>query len=108
MTGARKRLVVLAVALVLVALGLALIHGRMGAGTSRDKPVLYSNIDIRQVDLTFNKAERIAYMFVEGGQVVKKGHLWACLDDRIFKLTVERARPAVKAQTQVVARLEAG
>lgn len=74
----------------------------------RDTLVLHGNVDIRQVYLAFNGSERIVSMSVEEGQVVHKGDVLAELDDRRLRLTVAQLSAQVEAQTQIVARLEAG
>lgn len=45
---------------------------------------LYGNVDIRQVELGFRVAGRIAELRLQEGDVVKKGDLLASLDDRPF------------------------
>jgi len=69
---------------------------------------LHGNIDIRQVDLAFNGAERIEQMLVQEGDTVSKGQLLATLDKRRLQHAVELASAQVAAQQQVVARLTAG
>jgi len=70
--------------------------------------VLYGNVDIRQVELAFNGSERIVSMLVEEGDTVKRGQLVAGMEmDRLEK-AVARAAAQVKAQEDVVSRLEAG
>ncbi len=76
--------------------------------TSDDVLVLYGNVDIRQVELAINGSERVTGLFVEEGDRVEKGRLLAKLETQRFELAVERADAQVKAQEQVVARLEAG
>jgi HlyD family secretion protein len=70
--------------------------------------VLYGNCDIRQVDLAFNNSERIARILVTEGDKVSQGQLVAELGKERFEQAVAKARATVQAQTQVVARLEAG
>jgi HlyD family secretion protein len=109
MTKANKRWVLLLVFAILIGLfGFAILHRGLKNNQSHDQLILYGNVDIRQVDLAFNGAERIANMLVEEGQIVKKGQLVATLDTTAFGLTVEKARALVRTQTQIVARLEAG
>jgi HlyD family secretion protein len=73
-----------------------------------DKIVLYGNVDIRQVNLAFNITERISKLFVEEGQRVEKGQLLASLEKSKLKAAVQSRKAQVNAQTQIVARLEAG
>lgn len=69
---------------------------------------LYGNVDIRQVALAFNVAERITEMYVEEGDRVKKGQVLAVLDTRRFNNRVAQSAAQVAAQEQVVAALVAG
>jgi HlyD family secretion protein len=70
--------------------------------------VLYGNVDIRQVDLAFNASERVAQMLVREGDAVVQGQLLATLEMERFAQALARAEAQVEAQTEVVARLEAG
>ncbi len=72
------------------------------------KLVLYGNVDIRQVNLSFNVTEHIRQMLVEEGEHVEKGQLLAGLETAKLNAAVLSKAAQVKAQTQVVARLEAG
>jgi HlyD family secretion protein len=70
--------------------------------------VLYGNVDIRQVQLAFNGAERIADMRVREGERVSKGQLLATLDTRSLSQNVDQRAAQASAQEQVLARLVAG
>ncbi|WDQ16410.1 efflux RND transporter periplasmic adaptor subunit [Rhodopirellula sp. P2] len=70
--------------------------------------VLYSNVDVRQVELAINGNERIAELKVEEGDRVTTGQLLAKLNTERLEHSVARAQAIVDAQKQVVARLEAG
>lgn len=52
---------------------------------------LYGNIEIRQVDLSFQVAGQISKMLKEEGDNVKKGELLAVLDDKDYKSNLEKA-----------------
>jgi HlyD family secretion protein len=75
---------------------------------STGKLLLYGNVDIRQVNLAFNVAERVSQMLVEEGDRVEEGQLLASLESAKLTAAVSSKSAQVKAQTQVVARLEAG
>jgi len=70
--------------------------------------ILLGNVDVRQVDLSFKRAGRIATMSVEEGDRVKTGQAVAALDKRYFAddVRIARAREAVEAAT--LAKLEHG
>lgn len=52
---------------------------------------LYGNIEIRQVDLSFQVAGQISKMLKEEGDNIKKGELLAVLDDKDYKSNLEKA-----------------
>ncbi len=52
---------------------------------------LFGNIEIRQVDLSFQVGGQIAKMLKEEGDSVKKGELVAILDNRDYKSNLEKA-----------------
>lgn len=56
---------------------------------------LYGNIEIRQVDLSFQVGGQIAKMLKEEGDKVKKGELVAVLDNRDYKTNLEKANADV-------------
>lgn len=69
---------------------------------------LYGNVDIREVQLAFNGADRIARMLVHEGTAVHKGQLLAMLDTVRLQQNVALLTAQLAAQQQVVARLVAG
>ena len=70
--------------------------------------VLQGNVDIRQVNLAFKVAGRIAEMKVDEGDKVEASKIVASLDKSYFADEVRLVRARVAAQTAVVARLENG
>lgn len=57
---------------------------------------LYGNIEIRQVDLSFQVAGKIEKMLKEEGDTVKEGDLIAVLDDRDYVSNLEKAAAEVE------------
>lgn len=57
---------------------------------------LYGNIEIRQVDLSFQVAGKIEKMLKEEGDTVKEGELIAVLDDRDYVSNLEKAAAEVE------------
>ena len=51
----------------------------------------YGNIEIRQVDLSFQVAGVINHLFVEEGDYVKKGDILATIDDRDYVANYNKA-----------------
>lgn len=58
---------------------------------------LYGNVDIRQVQLAFNAAERISKMLAKEGEHVKKGQLLATLNTVSLRQQLHKAQAEVKA-----------
>jgi len=104
----RKKIVILAAVVVLgaVAIGAWFVSTRHKADSNT--LTLFGNVDIRQVQLSFNASERIAQLLVKEGDAVKKGQLVATLDTVKLTGNVELQQAQVASQQQAVSRLEAG
>ncbi len=101
------------IGLVLIALvaggaGYTYLRFRAAAPDNPDELVLYGNVDIRQADLAFNIAGRVADMLVEEGDSVKKGQLLATLETEIYGADVEAAKADAGARKAALNRLLAG
>lgn len=70
--------------------------------------VLYGNIDLRQVQLSFNNSDRIAEVLVQEGDHVRKGQVLARLDTSRLEPQLAQATAQAAAQRQVVERLRNG
>ncbi|HWO42824.1 MAG TPA: efflux RND transporter periplasmic adaptor subunit [Candidatus Eisenbacteria bacterium] len=99
---------ILMAAFLLVAgiVALALWFRRDASETSR--LVLHGNVDLRQVELSFNNSERISAVLVQEGDRVRQGQLLARLDTSRLGPQVAQAEAQVAAQRQVVERLRRG
>jgi HlyD family secretion protein len=69
---------------------------------------LYGNVDLRQVELPFNGAERVAEVLVQEGDRVTRGQPLARLDTSRLSPQVAKAEADVAAQQQAVDRLHHG
>jgi HlyD family secretion protein len=69
---------------------------------------LYGNVDIREVQLAFQDAGRIAYLAVDEGARVSKGQAVAELDPVRFQMEAGRLSGEVAAQARLVERLKSG
>jgi HlyD family secretion protein len=76
--------------------------------TSATDLKIYGNIDIRDAKLAFNEQERIAEIFVEEGDRVKKGQVLSILQTHRLEAQIEEAEAQIAAQQEVVKRFEAG
>jgi HlyD family secretion protein len=97
------------IGLVVLAFGLA-TWGALFFFRSRDSGVvvLQGNIDVRQLNLSFKVAGRIAEMRIDEGDRVDAGKIVAVLDKSYFADDVRLARARVAAQTAILARLVNG
>ena len=69
---------------------------------------LYGDIDLRQVQLSFNNSERIAAVLVQEGDRVREGQLLARLDTARLEPQLAQAEAQAAAQLQIVKRLRSG
>ncbi|MGR9116048.1 MAG: efflux RND transporter periplasmic adaptor subunit [Gammaproteobacteria bacterium] len=72
---------------------------------NQDSLILYGNIDIRQVDLSFQDPEHIDRVLVQEGARVAQGQLLAIQDLERFQFAADSAEARVEAQQQVLKRL---
>src|SRR5919106_2697845 len=70
--------------------------------------VLYGNLDLRQVQLSFNNSERIAAVLVQEGDRVRQGQALARLDTSRLLPQTAQVEAQTAAQRQVVTRLRNG
>src|SRR6266496_2058889 len=70
--------------------------------------MLHGNMDLRQVQLSFNNSERIAAVLVQEGDRVRQGQVVARLDTSRLGPQVAQAEAQTAAQRQVVTRLRNG
>lgn len=84
----KKRTIVAILILLIIAAAVYLLTKKK---PNPDELTLYGNIEIRQVDLSFQVPGQISLMLKEEGDSVKKGELVALLDDRDYKSNLEKA-----------------
>lgn len=102
----RRILVVLALALALGAA--AWFYWQRSANETGGALVLYGNVDIRQVNLGFRVAGRIASMRVQEGDSVATGDPLAALDKKPFEDNVQIAEAEVAVQKAVLRKYRTG
>ena len=73
-----------------------------------DTLTLYGNVDLRQVELAFNDADRIASVEAQEGDRLVKGQVVARLDVSRLGPELAQAEAETAAQRAVVAKLHAG
>jgi membrane fusion protein YbhG len=82
--------------------------GRLGHKEPSGTLTLYGNVDIRQVELGFRIAGRIASMRFEEGEAVKAGAVMAELDPTPYADEARSAEAQVAAQAATLTKLEKG
>jgi len=102
----RKLLISLLMMVTLVAASLSWWLGRRGSEPR--ELVLHGNVDLRQVQLSFNNSERIAAVLVQEGERVRRGQVLARLDTSRLAPQVAQVEAQAAAQRQVVQRLRSG
>lgn len=73
-----------------------------------DTVVLYGNIDLRTVALSFTEQEKITSILVDEGVQVEKKELLASLDDRKLQASLLEAKAMMEAQKEQVRLLQTG
>lgn len=73
-----------------------------------DQLVLYGNVDIRQVDLSFRVNGRIASVLVDEGDAVAPGQALARIDDDLLTQQRDQAAAELERQQASLLRLERG
>jgi HlyD family secretion protein len=100
---------VLILALVLIAAAGGFAWWWFGHASERSGPLtLFGNVDLRQVDLAFNDAGRLAEVLVEEGNKVKAGEVLARLDTSRIVPQVDQAAAQVAAQSAALDKLRNG
>jgi HlyD family secretion protein len=103
-----KRAILVVMALLVIGLLAGLAWWFSHRNSAPGEIVLYGNVDLRQVQLSFNNSERIAEVLVQEGERVRKGQVLAQLDTRRLEPQVAEAEAQTAAQRQVVQRLRSG
>ncbi len=104
----RKTLILVFAIMLIIAGGLGYWHLHQKQVPAVTVISLYGNVDIRQVQLAFNGAERIDKMLVQEGAQVKKGQLLATLDTTRLSQNLNLRQGQVTAAQQTLLRLETG
>lgn len=73
-----------------------------------DQLVLYGNVDIRQVDLSFRVSGRIAKVLVDEGDALVPGQPMALIDDDLLTQQRDQAAAELEKQQASLVRLERG
>ena len=86
---------IIALILILLIVGIFFIVKSRGK-TNPNELTLYGNIEIRQVDLSFQVSGLVSKLLKEEGDTVKKGELIAILDEQDYNANYKRAEAEVE------------
>ena len=86
---------IIALVLILLIVGIFFIVKSRGK-TNPNELTLYGNIEIRQVDLSFQVSGLVSKLLKEEGDTVKKGELIAVLDEQDYNANFKRAEAEVE------------
>ena len=89
----KKKIIVLI--LILLIVGIFFVVKSRGK-TNPNQLTLYGNIEIRQVDLSFQVSGLVSKLLKEEGDTVKKGELIAVLDEQDYNANFKRAEAEVE------------
>ncbi|MDD3238351.1 MAG: efflux RND transporter periplasmic adaptor subunit [Candidatus Gastranaerophilales bacterium] len=83
-----KKKIAFIILLIFVICGIYYYYNRP---TNLNELTLFGNVEIRQVDLSFQVGGKISQMYVEEGDSIKKGDLIASLDDKDYAANFKKA-----------------
>jgi HlyD family secretion protein len=86
----RKKIILLVIALVVV-VGGVIFYREWRAQRALKELVLYGNVDVRQVDISFRIAGQVETLCFEEGELVEKGRLMATLNRTPYTSQYEQA-----------------
>jgi HlyD family secretion protein len=104
----KKKLVIIAIAALVIAGVVYIIEHKNSADESRGLTTSYGNVELRQATLAFNNSERIAEVLVDAGDRVTKGQILARLETGRIAPLLDQAIAQTEAQRQALARMKNG
>ncbi|HEY5210553.1 MAG TPA: secretion protein HlyD [Stellaceae bacterium] len=103
----RRRIIPIIIVLVVIAGGV-LAWRLWHTGEPASRLTLYGDIDVRQVDLAFKVAGRIAALTVDEGDAVKRGQVLASLDKSYFDDDIRLQQARIAGQSANLLKLKHG
>lgn len=97
-----------ALALVIAALGVALLLGIQYFQSIKTSLTLYGNVDIREVEMAFRQPGRLVAMNFEEGEKVKAGTVLAELDNQPFRERLDQAQAQYESAKAQLEKLQHG
>ena len=91
-----KKKVIIALILILLIVGICVyFYNKINKKDNSNELTLYGNIEIRQVDLSFQVPGLVSNLLKEEGDTVKKGELIAVMDESDYNANYKRATAEV-------------
>lgn len=90
----KKKIALIITILLLIITGI--VFSLTHQNKNSDELTLYGNIEIRQVDLSFQVSGQIEKMLKEEGDAVEKGELLAVIDAKDYKVNLDKAQADVE------------
>jgi len=92
-----KKKVIIALILILLIVGICVyFYNKINKKDNSNELTLYGNIEIRQVDLSFQVPGLVSKLLKEEGDTVKKGELIAVMDESDYNANYKRATAEVE------------
>ena len=92
----KKILVLVLIFLIILISGICVFFYNSSKKGNSNELTLYGNIEIRQVDLSFQVAGLVSKLLKEEGDTVKKGELIAVLDEKDYDANLKKAEAEVE------------
>ena len=92
----KKILVLVLIFLIILISGICVFFYNSSKKGNSNELTLYGNIEIRQVDLSFQVAGLVSKLLKEEGDTVKKGELIAILDEKDYDANLKKAEAEVE------------
>lgn len=92
-----KRLILFILILTVLAIAIKLGYDYFNRPKNENELILYGNVDVRQVDISFRVPGQVEELFFQEGDVVAKGSLMASLNTSPYEAQVAQAAFTTKA-----------
>ena len=100
----KMSIIALIILIIFICLGLFIFNK-----LNKEKDILlYGNVDIKQVSLSFNANGRINKIYVKEGEEVKKGQLLAELNPETLLFDIEKNKARIEVYKNIVLKLKNG
>lgn len=92
-----KRFIILLIILALIGVAIKFAYDHFNKQKNQNELILYGNVEVRQVDISFRVPGQIEELHFQEGDVVTKGSLMATLDTSPYQAQVDQASYTTRA-----------